>query len=251
MVEFSLTIIFSAALITFLAGFVKGAVGFAMPMIMISGLASFLPAETALAILIAPTLVSNVWQAFRTGWQAALKSIIRFRIYLLLMLVFLVSSAQLVRVLPQNIVLLMIGIPMILFALLQLFGIKFKVREQRRTLAETLIGAGAGFIGGISGVWGPPLIAYLTAIETPKTEQMRVQGAVFGLGAVALAAAHVKSGVLNGITLPFSVAMVVPALLGMGLGLWFHDRLPQARFRTLTLIVLTLAGLNLIRRGTL
>ena len=45
-----------AAAITLMAGFVKGAVGFAMPMIMISGLGSFMAPELALAGLIVPTL---------------------------------------------------------------------------------------------------------------------------------------------------------------------------------------------------
>ena len=51
---------FVAALaIALLAGFVKGVVGFAMPMIMVSGFAMFLPKELALAGLILPTLVTN------------------------------------------------------------------------------------------------------------------------------------------------------------------------------------------------
>ena len=43
----------AALAITLFAGFVKGAVGFAMPMIMISAFSSFLPPEVALAGLIA------------------------------------------------------------------------------------------------------------------------------------------------------------------------------------------------------
>ena len=53
-----------AIAVTLFAGFVKGAVGFAMPMIMVSAFSSFLPPETALAGLILPTLISNVcWRA--------------------------------------------------------------------------------------------------------------------------------------------------------------------------------------------
>ena len=56
-----------AIAVTLFAGFVKGAVGFAMPMIMISAFSSFLPPETALAGLILPTVVTNLSQAFRQG----------------------------------------------------------------------------------------------------------------------------------------------------------------------------------------
>jgi uncharacterized membrane protein YfcA len=46
-----------------------------------------------------------------------------------------------------------------------------------------------------------------------------------------------------------SVALVVPSLIGMAVGLRLHDRLDQKRFRQATLAVLVLAGLNLVRRG--
>ena len=52
-------------IVGFVAGVVKGMVGFAMPMIMISGMGSFVSPELALAGLILPTLVTNGWQAMR------------------------------------------------------------------------------------------------------------------------------------------------------------------------------------------
>ena len=115
--------------------------------------------------------------------------------------------------------------------------------------AEAAIGAFAGFIGGISGVWGPPTVAYLTAINTPKIEQMRVQGVIYGLGALALFGAHIQSGVMRAETAPFSAAMIVPAVLGMWLGTMIQDRIDQAVFRKVTLWVLLIAGATLIRRG--
>ena len=57
--------------IALLAGTVKGMVGFAMPMILVSGLSLFLAPELALAGLILPTLVTSWMQAFRQGGGAA------------------------------------------------------------------------------------------------------------------------------------------------------------------------------------
>ena len=56
---------------------------------------------------------------------------------------------------------------------------------------------------------------------------------------------------LNAATLPVGVLMLLPVLLGMGLGFAVQDRLDQERFRRVTLAVLVLAGLNLLRRGLL
>ena len=111
------------------------------------------------------------------------------------------------------------------------------------------VGAFAGTIGGLSGVWGPPTVMYLTALNVAKTEHVRVQGVVYGAGSIALALAHLRSGILNAESLVFSGILVVPAALGMALGFAIQDKLDQERFRWAILLVLTLAGLNLVRRG--
>ena len=249
--ELPLITLLFATLVALFAGFVKGTVGFGMPLIMISGLATMLPAEVALAGLIVPTLVTNGYQAFRNGLVAAWQAVGQFRVFLISLLVFLALSAQLVTALSQSLLFIIIGVPVVAFCLLQLSGWQPKLRPANRVRDESLIGGLAGVSGGISGIWGPPTIAYLTAIDTPKSEQMRVQGVIYGLGAVVLFFAHIKSGVLNAATIPLSVSMLPPALAGMVLGGLVHDRMPQATFKRVTLIVLTVAGLNLIRKGLL
>ena len=234
--------------IAILGGIVKGVVGFAMPMVVISGLSSFIDPELALAGLILPTLVANGTQALRQGIAPAWASARRFWVYLTVGGMVLLASAQLVRVLPISVLLGVIGVPVTLFALLQLAGWRFALQRQRKDV-EASIGAFAGFLGGISGIWGPPTVLYLTALNTEKAEQMRAQGVIYGLGAVALVGAHIASGVLRLETLPLSLALIAPALLGQWLGGKVLDRIDQAVFKKATLLVLLIVGLNLIRRS--
>ncbi|MCR8824937.1 sulfite exporter TauE/SafE family protein [Pseudosulfitobacter koreensis] len=234
--------------IALLAGFVKGVVGFAMPMIFVSGLSTFLAPDLALAMLLLPTLATNGVQALRQGPRAAWASITKFRTYMIVGGIVLVLSAQLVSVLPMQVMLLIIGVPVTGFALMQIVGWTLKLNGQS-TVFEVVIGTVAGFLGGISGIWGPPTVMYLTALGTEKHEQMRAQGVIYGLGAVSLVGAHVGSGVLNAATWPLSAAMVVPALLGMVCGSRVMDRIDQVLFRRATLFVLLVAGVNLVRRA--
>ena len=92
---------------------------------------------------------------------------------------------------------------------------------------------------------------YLTALSTPKIEQMRVQGVVFAAGSFMFFFAHLTSGILTAPSLTLSAVLLVPVLIGLGIGYRLNARLDQEKFRTITLIVLILAGLNLIRRGLL
>jgi len=235
--------------VTLFAGFVKGAVGFAMPTIMMSAFASVLPPQTALAALILPTLVTNLIQAGRHGIGPAAQTVRRYRWHIGAVALFILVSAALIQSVPQSLMYLMLGVPITGFAVWQLSGrpLALPIRHARR--AEIVTGVIGGLYGGISGIWGPPLIVYLLSIGAPKAEQMRVQGVVFLMGAVVLTLAHLASGVLNAQTLPLSALLVVPGLLGMLIGLRVHDRLDVAQFRRWTLVLLILTGLNLVRRG--
>ena len=245
----SLDILLIASAIAVLAGLVKGLVGFAMPMVLISGLGSIVSPDLAVAWLILPTLVTNWWQGLRQGIGAALVSLRRYRVFLVSGLILLVVSAQLVPILPGEVLLMIIGVPMTIYAAAMLMGRPLRLPARPGKRVEVAMGGVAGFFGGISGVWGPPTVALLTAMDTEKTEQMRVQGVIYGVGAVLMALAHIPSGVLSLTTAPMSALLVVPASVGLWVGFRIQDRIDQATFRRLTLIVLLIAGLNLIRRG--
>ncbi len=237
-----------ALLIALAGGFVKGVVGFAMPLVLISGLTLFISPELALAGLILPTLISNTIQSLRQGPKAAWDSIKMFWVFLVTGGITLMIAAQFVRVVPDDVLKLIIGIPVVFFVVLQLSGYKFQLTK-RTPVVEGCVGGIAGIMGGMSGVWGPPTVAYLTALNTPKYDQMRIQGVIYGLGSAALLAAHIGSGVLRADTWPFSAALILPAALGMWLGGKVMDRIDQNLFRRATLLILLIAGANLIRRA--
>lgn len=239
----------AALVITLFAGLVKGIAGFAMPLIMISSFSAFLPPDQALAGLILPTLVTNISQSMRQGSAAAWSSAVTYRRFLIATLVMIVVSAQFVQVIPQAMFLMLLGLPITLFALAQLLGRNLALRLEHRNRAEWIMGAVGGLYGGVSGVWGPPLIVYLLSIGAEKVETVRVQGVVFFLGAVVLLAAHLQTGLMAGANLWFSTALVGPAMLGQTFGQRVQDRMDQARFRRWTQALLVLTGVNLIWRA--
>ncbi len=238
-----------AMAVTLMAGFVKGAVGFAMPLIMVSAFSSFLPPDVALAGLILPTLVTNLSQSARQGVRAAAQSAWAFRRFVIGTVVFIGVAAQFFDMIPRVAYLLLLGVPVTAFAALQLAGVPLALRLEHRVRAEWGLGVIGGLYGGVSGIWGPPLLVYLLSVNVPKLEMIRVQGVVFLIGSVALLGAHLGTGLANAQTMAFSAALVVPAMIGMGLGYRLQDRLDQARFRRWTQGLLVVTGLNLIRQA--
>lgn len=239
----------AAVVITLFSGFVKGAVGFAMPMIMLSAFGSIMPATTALAALILPTLLTNIQQAIRQGPREAMDSAWDFRWHIGFVLLFICISAGFAQMIPQGIMYALLGAPIVLFAAWQLSGKPLVLPLHHRRRAEVIGGVIGGLYGGISGIWGPPLIVLLLSLGVDKRTQVRVQGVVFFLGALVLAGAHLTSGVLNAQTLPLSAILALPAFVGMMAGFALQDRLDVRQFRRWTLVLLVLTGANLIRRA--
>lgn len=239
---------FAAALaVTLFAGFVKGAVGFAMPMILVSAFAVFLPQPLALAGLILPTLVTNLSQAFRQGVGPALETARTYRRFLIATVICIAISAPFADAVPRVVYLLMLGLPISIFAGLQLAGRSLAIRLHHRDRAEWMLGVIGGLYGGISGIWGPPLLVLLLSTGAEKLQMIRAQGVVFLIGAVALLLSHLGTGLANAQTLGFSAALCVPALIGLYAGYWVQDRMDQARFRRWTQALLVVTGLNMVR----
>lgn len=249
LIQFPIAVLVGAVLIATLAGLVKGLVGFALPLIMVSGLSSIMEPKLALAGLMIPVVFTNALQTLRQGLAPALSAIREFWRYLLVVSVAILVAGQGAALMPDRVFYFFLGVPVVVLSLIQLFGVQIRIPVSYRRSAEWVIGLISGIMGGITGTWGPTTVLYLLAIEVPKHKQMVVQGVIYGIGSVMLVIAHLKSGILNVQTAPFSAALLPPALIGMWIGFQLQDRMDQARFKRITLIVLTIGGLNLLRKG--
>ena len=170
---YTLDLLLLIAVTAVIAGMVKGIVGFAMPMIFITGMTIFVAPDLALGILILPTLVTNGWQAGRQGFSAALKSLYDHRWFLGLGYGVLLATTQLVPLLSQDVFFLCLGVLVVGFASLMLSGWKRQGRGGASLSFACAVIAGIG--GGISGVWGPPTLMYLSthhlALQAPLLPQ--------------------------------------------------------------------------------
>lgn len=247
--QYGVAAIMIAFAVMLFAGFTKGAVGFGLPMICISGIGSVLPAEVAIATLILPGLVTNLWQSLRDGLGPAWASLRKYWRLNVVLLVSIYAFAQLVVIIPEAALFIILGVGITFFVSLQIVGWIPYIPARISVKIQPVIGLISGFFGGLSGVWGPPILLYLLSQKTPKTEMIRVQGISFLVGAIVLTGAHLQSGLLDKVTTPFSAWMMVPAMAGMAIGFKVQDKLDQVKFRKATLIVLAFAGLNLLRRG--
>ncbi len=231
------------------AGFTKGVTGFALPMILISGMANFLHPELAIASIVVPTFVGNAWQALRQGPRELWSSLQKHAILIITTLAGIFIFAQLLGGLKLQLLLILLGSSIFLASFIQIIGVEIKIKPQNRKIGAFITGTIAGFFGSISGTWGPPTMIYLLAINTPKAEQTRTAGISFGLGALMFWIAHQRSGLVTPEALGLSFYLLIPMFIGLFLGARAQDKIDQATFRKVTLWVLLLASLNILRKA--
>jgi len=231
------------------AGVVKGAIGFALPLLFLTGLSLVLPIQTVVALIAIPALVTNLLQAQYTGLSAALRSLREFRLLYAVLFFTTLLSTQLVGILPAQTLILILGLGAFALTLLQVFGWPRRIPARARPLVELAYGLVAGFFGGLSGLWGSALLTYFLALRLEKEKFVTTTGVAWLVASVPYLLGHVQHGVLTAPLAAWSAAALLPTLGGVWIGRRIQTRLDPILFRRAVLFVLVLATLNLIRRG--
>jgi uncharacterized membrane protein YfcA len=229
-----------------LGGFVKGVVGLGLPTITM-GLLSIvmLPAQAA-ALLVVPSLITNLWQIGGPGFIALLKR-------LGAMLVGVCAGVALGAgwLSGGAAASVGLGVALIVYAALGLLHWRLHVRPALEPWLGPLVGVATGLVTAATGVFVIPAVPYLQALGMEKDELVRALGLSFLVSTIALGASLGLGGALHGPALAGSALAVAPALLGMGAGQWLRSRVKAETFKTMFFAGLLLLGAYLAVRGGL
>lgn len=229
------------------AGFSKGIIGLGLPTISMGLLALVLSPVEAAALLILPSLVTNVWQIVD---GPHLRALLR-RLWPLNLGVCLGTwaGAAFISGLGGPYGALALGIALMAYAVSGLAALKPTVPVSSEGWLGPLAGAATGAITAATGVFVIPAVPYLQAIGLTKDELVQALGLSFTVSTLALAATLAGSASLDpGLAWP-SVAGVVVALAGMRLGQAVRSRLSPQAFRLWFFVGLLALGAYLAARG--
>jgi len=238
-----------AVVIYFLAGLVKGTLGIGFPTTAVSLLAQTTDARTAISLVVVPMVVTNAWQCWRSGqahWVIA-----SFWRLLVFMLLFIAIFSQLASAVPVVYLTAILGAVVSLYAASSLYKPVVRIPAKHDKRAQVLTGVSAGVMGGMAGVWAPPILIYLTARGIPKDQFVATTGLLLFLGSSVLLAGYWHGGLLGSAIVMLSSVLLLPSMLGMVCGEKLRERLSAKRFERALLWFFLLMGLNLIRRALL
>ncbi len=232
-----------------LAGFVKGVVGLGLPTITMGLLSVVMPPAHAAALLVVPSLVSNLWQiAARPGLAALLR---RMAPMLLGVAGGIAAGAGWLTGGASSVVITALGAALLVYAALGLASVRFHVPPRHERWLSPLVGAATGLVTAATGVFVMPAVPYLQSLGLDKEELVQALGISFLLSTVALAASLGHGGALPTSAAWASSLALLPALAGMGLGQRLRRRVPAAAFKRVFFSGLGLLGAYLSLRSWL
>ena len=223
-------------------GLVKGTLGFGMPMVALPIIAFIIPPTTAMILLCAPIFLTNFLQIkFKEGVSSY-----RFLPMFLSLVVGLIIGARLILEINVNTITQIIAVSIIFAALVNCFGFKISnIKQNYEKIITTIIGFGSGILGGLSTFYGPPMLAYLVAVDLPKEKFVRTVSTMYFIGSFPLYGSLIYYGFAKEEDLIFSLILIIPAFISQQIGTKIRDKINHKQFRNLVLSTLIILGISL------
>jgi len=238
------SLLFFIAAAFLLAGFVKGVIGLGLPTVSMGLLAITMPPSHALAIVIVPAIVTNIWQTFIGPY---LRDVIR--------LLWPLMASTIIGIWLNAGMLtgpyaryggIVLGVLLVIYAITGLSQFSFKVAPRDEKWIGGIVGVITGAVSAATGVLVIPAMPYMQAIGMEKDELVQALGLLFTVGTLALAFNLTGTGLLSASTaLPAGVAMAA-AFVGMFIGQSLRSRMQPEVFRRWFLVAMIFLGLYLV-----
>jgi len=188
------------------AGFVKGVIGLGLPTVSMGLLAVAMPPSGALAIVILPAIVTNIWQTLAGPY---LRDIIR-RLWPLMAgtaLGIWLNGGMLTGPYARYGTILL-GILLVIYAAIGLREFKFSIAPRDEKWIGGIVGLITGAISAATGVQVIPSMPFMQAIGMEKDELVQALGIYFTVATLALAFNLTAEGLIGAANaLPGAVAL--------------------------------------------
>ncbi len=231
-----------------IGGTIKGTLGIGMPLFIVPVMATVMEPVTVIVLLFVPILATNLVQIIEGGhYQLTLR---RFWSLLLPMVATTIIGAVALARIDAKLISLVLGCIVASFCILQMLPLPPTVPKRLEAFLSPIIGSIAGLLGGVSTLFGPPLIMYLISLRLSNEEFIAAIAQLFFVAGAMLYIALTFTGALTAELALGSAIVTVPVGVGLAIGRKLRGRIQhEATFQRILVVVLLIAGLNLVRRG--
>jgi uncharacterized membrane protein YfcA len=233
---------------TFLfAGLVKGVIGLGLPTVAMGLLGLAMPSVEAAAMLLVPSLVTNIWQLLDGPPFSALLR--RLWPMMVGIVVGTLAGSGVIAGTAAHAATAGLGAALVLYAAVGLMKLRLRIPPGVERWAGPLVGAVTGLVTGATGVFVIPAVPYLGSLGLERDDLVQALGLSFTVSTFALAGGLALHGALPLAVTGTSLLALLPALAGMTLGGWLRARVRPETFRLCFFVGLLALGGELLWRG--
>jgi len=230
-----------------LAGLVKGVIGLGLPTVAMGLLGLAMPPVQAAALLLMPSLVTNVWQLLAGPRFGTLLR--RLWPMMLGVVAGTLAGSGVIAGTAARAATAALGAALILYGVVGLAKPRLRVPPAAEPWAGPLVGVTTGLVTGATGVFVIPAVPYLGSLGLERDDLVQALGLSFTVSTFALAGGLMLHGTLPFAATGTSLLALVPALAGMALGGWLRARVRPETFRPCFFVGLLVLGGELVWRG--
>lgn len=230
----------------FVGGFVKGAIGLGLPVVVLATLALIMPLREAMAVFLIPGVLSNVWQATNGPHLPVL--IRRLWPMLAAAIGGILLGVSIMAGLKSEIMATVLGVMLCLYAAYALFAPRLPEPGRHEAWMSPIMGATGGLFFGMAGIYIVPGLLYLETLRMPRDQFVQALGVTFLVISTTLAVAMTGYRLVSWEMASLSLLGLIPVFAGIWTGRRIRNRISETFYRTLFFIALFVTGVYMVIR---
>ncbi len=233
-----------AAIIIFISSVIQGITSFGFSLVALPLLGMLLPLKIVVPMLVLYSLILNIIILSHIRTHVRLKQIVILVIFGIIGTPF---GAHLLKVTNENTLKVVIGILVTTSALINLYGYKVKVKNER--LSYIPVGFVSGIMNGSVSLGGPPLVLFLRNQEVEKQTFRANLTSYFLILNVFTIPTYFLGGLITSEVISYSAYVLPGLVLGAFVGVKLGNKFDEELFRRLTLGLIIVTGILSIITG--
>ena len=227
----------------FIGGFVKGAIGMGLPVVVLAMLALIMPLREAMAIFLIPGFASNLWQATSGPFMRPLLR--RMWSFLLASMLAIFTGVWIMSGTRSDIMALVLGILLAIYSIYALIAPRLPAPGRHEIWMSPAAGATGGIFFGMAGLFIVPGLLYLETLRIPRDQFVQALGITFLTITSSLAIAMTGFQLVSLELAVLSAMGLIPVFAGIWIGRRIRHRISEDFYRRLFFITLLVTGVYL------
>jgi uncharacterized membrane protein YfcA len=231
-----------------LGAFVKGAIGFGLPMIATPMMLFAMPLPEVVAVMLAPVLLTNIQQCWlnRQHWR----SLFTYWPMMVATIIVLFPGSRLLAVLDSGMLAAIVGAMIFILVVIDNLPRELWMMRQLAKIDGRKFLIPAGMLSGVSGsltsIYSFPSLQLMVSLRLPKNEFVFVIGVYLLCGYTSIWAGLAVAGFPTPAIALDAIWVLIPGAIGLFAGNNIRNRLSADAFRRLVNIALAIAGISLV-----